>query len=159
MFVRTGTPGAYDRNTDPPDRGGLHTEDTAMTRLVTTAAATLLGLAALAPAAPAQVVIGTRPSYYAPGTVVTPYGVVNPNANLAGGVYTSGYYSPYPGYVYSPFVNNYSAGYGYGSGYNVYNYRYGSGFYNGGTPGHTPYYAAPPGSVLYGRPMVSRYYR
>jgi len=128
-----------------------------MTRLTTAAAAALLGLAALAPAASAQVVVGTRP-IYAPGTVVSPYGVVNPNA---GGVYTSGYYSPYPGYVYSPFADNYSAGYGY-NGYNVYNYGYGNGggFYNGGGYSYRPrYYTAPPGGVLYGRPMGGAYYR
>jgi hypothetical protein len=93
-----------------------------MPRIAAVAVA-LVGLAALAPPANAQVVIGTRPSY-APA-VVTPYGVVNPGF---GGVVTSGYYSPYPGYLYSPYASNYATGYSYGYGYNYNAYSYGRSF-------------------------------
>jgi len=110
-----------------------------MMRFATAAAVALLGLAAFAPPADAQVVIGTRPAY---APVVTPYGVVNPGA-VTTGVVTAGYYSPYPGYVYSPFVtNNYIGGYGYG--YPAY---YGG--YSGGY-GYRP---------RYGYPMGGRYHR
>ena len=123
-----------------------------MTRLATVATAALLGVAALAEPASAQVVIGTRP-IYAQGTVVTPYGVVSPSVNTPGAAYTSGYYSPYPGYLYSPFVNNY----GYGYGYNVYNYGYG-GITSGGY-GLPRSYMNHPAGGFYARPLGTRYYR
>ena len=118
-------------------------------------AAVLAGVVSLGlgPTADAQVVIGTRPAY-APGTVVSPGGVVSP-----GSVYTSGYYSPLPGYMYSPFANQpafngynnsaYWNGYGWGGR--------GWGYYNGFHPG-VRYSTYPSGGMLHASPYF-HYYR
>jgi opacity protein-like surface antigen len=114
-----------------------------------------VGLVVSAAAADAQVVVGTRP-VYAP-TVVSPYGAITPTVPATEAVYTSGYYSPYPGYLYSPFANNvFPAGYGYGygvgfnAGYNPYGITY----------TYRPrYYTSPPSGVLYGRPFYGRGFR
>jgi len=119
-----------------------------MRRFAHAAVLAAVGLAVSASAADAQVVIGTRPAY-APGTVVSPYGVVTPSAAIVGGTtYQSGYYSPYPGYLYSPYAT---------SNYPAY---YNPGYYSYGTYTYRPrYYTSPPGGVLYGRPYYPRGYR
>jgi hypothetical protein len=108
-----------------------------------------VGLVLFASAADAQVVIGTRAAY-APGTVVSPYGVIAPPTPTT--VYTSGYYSPYPGYLYSPFANNYIPS-GYGYSYDPVYYPYGAYTYR------PRYYTSPPSGVLYGRSYYPRFYR
>ena len=115
-------------------------------------AAVLAGAALVASAASAdaQVVFGTRP-VYAPGTVVSPYGVITPTVT-ANPVYTAGYYSPYPGYLYSPFANDLvPAGYGYAN--DPIFYPYGAFTYR------PRYYTSPPAGVLYGRPYYPRRFR
>jgi hypothetical protein len=109
-----------------------------------------VGLVVFASAADAQVVIGTRP-VYAPGTVVSPYGVITPTVQT-NPVYTAGYYSPYPGYLYSPFANSYLPS-GYGYSYDPVLYPYGAFTYR------PRYYTSPPGGVLYGRPFYGRGFR
>jgi hypothetical protein len=120
-----------------------------MRRFAVAAVLAGVGLVAFASSADAQVVIGTRPAY-APGTVVSPYGVISPPAPVITDASMSGYYSPYPGYMYSPFANSglpggysYSPYYGYGG---AYTYR-------------PRYYTSPPGGVLYGRSYYPRFYR
>jgi hypothetical protein len=121
-----------------------------MRRFALAAVVAVLGLAAFAPSADAQVVIGTRP-VYAPGTVVSPYGVIPAVAPATtGAVYTAGYYSPFPGYMYSPFATNHVPA-GYGTYYNPGLYSYGA-YYR------PRYYTSPPGGVLYGHPMRGRSY-
>lgn len=127
------------------------------------AAVALLGLGTTADA---QVVIGTRPAY-APGTVVSPGGIIGPGLTTGGAIPMTGYYSPYPGYLYSPFANqpafnNFYNPYGYGMGGFGYGNYYGGfntfgGFNNGFNRG-VRYSTYPSGGTLHASPNFHYYH-